>query len=1159
MGEVRCLNCGEELNMISSMSCPKCGIGLSHMKIAFLTYVGPEDSLMGYQRSYKLVLLKSIFEEILEQGIACVRPVTMRFRDYYIKRKKNNLLVDRAVDGRIARIEESSLEQILEIIEINPYNAISKQGFIKRTGEGLDGVFVLAKPLEDISKKEIQNLLKLLGQKLINYYAKIGTKAILEVPEEDNEEEGKNDSNVLADIPIEELDLCARAYNALKRNGVHTAADLLQAAKENRITKFRYVGAGTLSDIGGVLEKLTSGERLERYQRKAVNEGSNDDADGDSGQVFGSFMSSIPIEKLGLGTRAHNALKSNKVFTAADLLKADRENRIMEFRGIGAGTLSELSDAVERLTSIDFCFADENFHSFRIYCKGKGISSLDQLDGIDFNALTTELGYGASFAEEIARRYENLIERGEKTKTANHLNVHANNQRLGVGILRTWGVMPSTIKALRENGYTTLKDIGSEKVTALIRVLGPQDFSELRKAEESFSQHPKVLAEKILENCAQKKEFDIYLHRAMGDSLQKIAEGYGVTRERIRQICSKFERRMLLPVIKVLADIEADKNGGTYFTEAQISELFDNDAYDKVVLFSLENAVEYTYLDFAGVFIKNDILPDAERRLCLLAEEIVGEGLNLQNETEKIEQELADAGFEFITKDSFINLLVKYNYKFYGNYVIRSRTSYGRLCAAVVADEFPDGIVFSDETVSKLRRLVNEKYGELYLPENDHALIARVCNFLVLRGRGGYIAPEHICIDKSVLQSIKDYIDGLPQQQVYYWEVFAEFEGILMMTSNIDNASFLHGVLAYYYPDEYSYTRDYICKASSEEKITIADRISVALKQAGRALSRKEIMNSIPGSSSTIIFNAVLSSKELFQWEANYYNCAENLSFSCDEVQKLEECLRGALNKYNGYCSEGLLYFEAQRFLYQAFERSKILNAQNLFYTAMYFLGEEFEFRCPHIMEKGKYHATRAKDLILEVMGKPLEISARKFLSFTEELHWSHITAGMALGEIEEEYARVSQDIYVRKKDCIISEQDARAIAESIAEEAEGKWYLPLQRFADSEETLPCGLPVNEFIAETLIKGYQTGWHVVEPLNRDRRYQRGILVRDDVAITQYDKLVAAALAEAGLRSVTEAQMLAFLQIHQLTYKVLPKELLMSDSFVVDGEYIRIKN
>ena len=79
MGNIKCLNCGNDITMISGSVCPNCNTRLSHVKISFLAYLGPEDSLSGYQRSYKLVLLKSLFEELLVDDVVCVKPVIERF------------------------------------------------------------------------------------------------------------------------------------------------------------------------------------------------------------------------------------------------------------------------------------------------------------------------------------------------------------------------------------------------------------------------------------------------------------------------------------------------------------------------------------------------------------------------------------------------------------------------------------------------------------------------------------------------------------------------------------------------------------------------------------------------------------------------------------------------------------------------------------------------------------------------------------------------------------------------------------------------------------------------------------------------------------------------------------------------------------------------
>ena len=98
---------------------------------------------------------------------------------------------------------------------------------------------------------------------------------------------------------------------------------------------------------------------------------------------------------------------------------------------------------------------------------------------------------------------------------------------------------------------------------------------------------------------------------------------------------------------------------------------------------------------------------------------------------EKIEQDLDVAGFGFLTADDFLGLLIEFGFAFYGDYVLKDRKSYGKLCARIVEEEFPDGISNSKEDMDLLRKLVKQQYGELDLPENDRSVFARICDYLI--------------------------------------------------------------------------------------------------------------------------------------------------------------------------------------------------------------------------------------------------------------------------------------------------------------------------------------------------------------------------------------------------------------------------------------------
>ena len=75
-------------------------IGRSDMKQEFLKYIGPENSLAGYTRSYKLVLYKVFFSLMDGNGMALGYRVAEAFREFYVDRVRRGLKADIKVNSR---------------------------------------------------------------------------------------------------------------------------------------------------------------------------------------------------------------------------------------------------------------------------------------------------------------------------------------------------------------------------------------------------------------------------------------------------------------------------------------------------------------------------------------------------------------------------------------------------------------------------------------------------------------------------------------------------------------------------------------------------------------------------------------------------------------------------------------------------------------------------------------------------------------------------------------------------------------------------------------------------------------------------------------------------------------------------------------------------
>ena len=62
---MKCFNCGSDIVDTELGVCANCSAILNATKSNFISYIGSPDSLAGYQKSYKLLLLKYVIEAIL--------------------------------------------------------------------------------------------------------------------------------------------------------------------------------------------------------------------------------------------------------------------------------------------------------------------------------------------------------------------------------------------------------------------------------------------------------------------------------------------------------------------------------------------------------------------------------------------------------------------------------------------------------------------------------------------------------------------------------------------------------------------------------------------------------------------------------------------------------------------------------------------------------------------------------------------------------------------------------------------------------------------------------------------------------------------------------------------------------------------------------------
>lgn len=1055
---IKCLNCKKELVKISNMACPDCGAKLSHVLISFLTYLGPQDSLNGFQRSYKLVLLKCLFRELQTKNKAEVADVTEQFRNYYLARKENGLIPDKHADPVIANIENSSLRDIWLLILKNPYEAISKKGFLTIRGEGLNGVFALQKGIDNLSDTEISNLLSFLERKLELYYKSIGSETL-------------------------------KAKSTPKNND----------------------GMIVLSDETARKSAPSSNKYSEEHQAVGL-------FGTPSPEVINKSIEEVFSENIFLLFR--NFCSNNGLKTINDLVGLTDE-QLSAIRGFGLSKLVKLYRRWSELSNQKYTYLSLGTSGEKSTPKTADLQS-----------------------KELPQQKPKTSVRPAKAQTI-PFHVHNDNTDISIAVLSRMGHVSAIVDQLAEGGIRSLGALNTVTMQRLREL--HLDFRAVHTLIEMIKVFENPYSEfmnEALEDIAKNKHFEMFMKRVAGGTLQEIGDYYAITRERVRQICTKTEER-IYRIVCPLIDRLFRANGADYFREEQVCSAIGSADLAEAVLYTLSENDAFFSFGSSRVYFDTTRYPEIDKKLESLAEEIVGEGISFFENESIIEESLDGAGFGFLNASDFLELLIHFGFVFCGDYVIRSKKSYGMLCAKLVEEHFPDGIKNTAEELSRLRELAKAKFGDLDLPESDRSFFSRVSDYLVLRGRSTYISPKHIYIDEGILSEIKSYIDEAEQAEIFYSEIFAAHEGLLTMMTNVDNHQFLHGVLSHFYPDDYAYSRDYLCKNDGAQRMSFGERIKEFIKKMGRPVSKQEIRNQFPGCSEITILSAPANTNGLLQWEYNFFNSTDNLTLSAEDITQLENALTELVEQNNGYCSEGMLYDVAQKQQFAFLDANSIKNSQNLFYTANEVLGKRFDFKRPHIAPAGRFAVMNTSDVALTLMDAGDQFIPSRFFKLAVQYKWPEATAGQAYREIEESYVRLAEDQYLRKDLFSMSESDISFAAELLENASEGNWYLPLRNFEDSEEIMPCSYKVNEFLMETVCAVYPLGWHIVYPQNRDRRYQKAILVHNTVPVYAYDVLVAELLAQHDIQIIAENDLLLFLQLRNLAMKTLHRELTVS--------------
>lgn len=879
----------------------------------------------------------------------------------------------------------------------------------------------------------------------------------------------------------------------------------------------------------------------------------------------------------------------------------------------------KLTGCDEEDYKIEEVYFENKFNRFLEYCQQESITYMSQLRGFDFFKLLNVKGIGKGKFEDIRAVYETYLisktddetlgngqKKYETAKSEHHENLNGlmfknvNDElaEMDISLLSGLGMRRKMINRFMENGYVQIGDLKNISEFEVSRITENRKLKEFRNIEKTLSKNFVTIFADALENFTNERDFAIFQKRMDGKTLQELGKEYQLTRERIRQkiknLASKIDVFMI-HVLKLVVDdesyvIDPLLNVSTdCIQEKKLTNLYENEHYGKILVQWCKMNNDFVYLDFAKVFVRSRMSREGiEEELLNIAESFIGEGMEWSKKIDELKSVMEENGYGYMDESSIETFLIQRGYKKYKDFLAKGKQSYGYLCSKVIAEKFPEGIrIYNKNDLDKLREYANTEYGDIGIPDSTRSFGARLSEFLVLSGRGKATAQSNIRVEESLLDSIRGFIENYDGKNVYYSEIFTKYEREIREKSNIDNYNFLHGVLKLYFEGHYDFTnRDYLSKRGDCEVHDNSERIKEYIISAGRPASRRELKRNVVGfASDIVIFGAIERDAELIQWDYNRYYSLSLMDISKEDKDLLEKNIRSIAKENKGYCSDNLLFGEVKKTGEAFLKKNRIKAAINLYFVCKKLLGNKFDFRRPHILEKGLIENISFKTVVPHLIGDTDVLSLGDYQNLAKKLKWSSATTSAVFAEIEQNYMRLNEDMYMKNDDFKIGKEELVQIEtvvrslmtrgekrEKVVSECGGEKrsecgcmhkeepleYISMINLKIPEELPQIGHRWNAFLLRKVVERYIPSLKIIDMNIVDRRFERGIIVDENSILKTYDDVVIRTLMSLGYRAVTEAEMLKFLIEHNLICRAIPKELYTADGLIFKDGLFKIK-
>lgn len=654
--------------------------------------------------------------------------------------------------------------------------------------------------------------------------------------------------------------------------------------------------------------------------------------------------------------------------------------------------------------------------------------------------------------------------------------------------------------------------------------------------------------------------------RISGKTLEECGEATGITRERVRQIVVKIVRR-LSPLLSTLVKFFSDDRN--ICTVSDLESMIAEESGSKlpiqvcVFVFKQKNSV-YPYLPFLDAVLAKQGYTECGISSWLISllekyADNTGTMIPLSQQWDAIQEDLKMHEMEFFSYEDVCEFLYFMKFQEVGDVFLRANCSNGQLISQLVHVYFPNGINTSDPAqMQLLRKYIMEVKPNINLA-NDHAITAQMDREtdLVLCGRSTYTHVESVECDLTLLEEIVEYVEASNRDQFVFNDLYALFQEKLESTSTISNPAFLHGMMRYYFSDDFDFTRDSLIKRGYVRK-SLSRQIYEVLVSYKDGLSLEELKKHFPSLTALSIGAALQFEPDIVYWGACHYNTRNHVIAQAEQRNVLCQILMPLLSKNDGCTSSYLLY---KKLLAEApmLVKEFCLNSQErVFSFAQANLSSEFKFSSPNISTLDFCEGPcTSRSVLLHKVAYNGVLDMDECRKFGNKMHWAVQTTDAVLAAIHSEFVRINRTCYVDPDKVKIEPQALQKIQEILNDHLASIGYISIQDFHDFSDFPQIGFSWNPSLLYGVATHFCTDFLVIAPRNSSRNSLRFYIVLKSSQITKYAQLVKKVMQQENIFKIKESDMLGFLTQRGLALQVIPYELYNGDTIRYEQESFMI--